>query len=173
MQRPASCKLPIPIQAVLSLCSEAAGRYDRHDRQERDRETNCQRGYLYGYVKGVGCLLLSSLLASHAHAGDVAVIDASIQCEKSGTTRVCSISATLEHDDTGWDHYADAWRVVTDDGTEIGRRVLMHPHENEQPFTRSESGIKIPEGVTRVYIEGQDNVHGLSSDNRFELAVPD
>lgn len=117
-------------------------------------------------VTAVGlCLTLT------VNAGDVEVVDATIQCDNSGELRVCTISATLLHADTGWDHYADAWRVVTPDGTEIGRRVLMHPHENEQPFTRSESGIEIPADVESVVIEGHDSVHGYSG--RFELNVPE
>jgi len=122
-------------------------------------------------IVSTGLFIFGLAWATIASAGDVEVVDASINCDQSGDTMVCSISATLRHDDTGWDHYADAWRVVTEDGTEIGRRVLMHPHENEQPFTRSESGIEIPQGTLKVFIEGQDNVHGLS-ENRFELAVP-
>ncbi len=106
--------------------------------------------------------------AQTARAGDVDVVDATIDC---ADDRVCTISASLLHADTGWDHYADAWRVLLPDGTEIGRRVLMHPHENEQPFTRSQSGIEIPEGVDMVIIEGHDSVHGFSG-ARFELKVP-
>lgn len=108
------------------------------------------------------------LLAASARAGDVDVVEATIDCDQ----RVCTISASLLHADTGWDHYADAWRVLLPDGTEIGRRVLMHPHENEQPFTRSQSGIEIPDGVDTVIIEGHDSVHGFSG-ARFELTVPE
>ena len=48
-----------------------------------------------------------------------------------------TIHVTLTHPDTGWDHYADGWDVVTQDGAALGLRVLAHPHVNEQPFTRS------------------------------------
>ena len=44
------------------------------------------------------------------------------------------------HPDTGWDDYADGWRVLDMDGNELGMRVLHHPHVDEQPFTRSLSG---------------------------------
>lgn len=67
---------------------------------------------------------------------------------------------TVEHADTGWEHYADAWRVVGPDGTVFGTRSLQHPHVDEQPFTRSMPGVKIPRGVTAVRVEGHDNVHG-------------
>lgn len=67
---------------------------------------------------------------------------------------------TVRHDDTGWDHYADKWDIVGADGTVFGTRVLAHPHENEQPFTRSISGLEIPETVREVVIRGHDSVHG-------------
>ncbi|MGI9605285.1 MAG: hypothetical protein ACR2P0_04020 [Acidimicrobiales bacterium] len=58
------------------------------------------------------------------------------------------------------EQYADAWRVVGPDGTELGIRVLTHDHASEQPFTRSQSGIEIPDVVDRVTIEGRDLVNG-------------
>lgn len=67
---------------------------------------------------------------------------------------------TLSHGDTGWDHYADAWRVLDPQGNELGLRNLAHPHVNEQPFTRSLSGVKIPAGVTEVDIQARDNLTG-------------
>ncbi len=64
------------------------------------------------------------------------------------------------HNDTGWEHYANWWRIKTVDGEEIARRVLAHPHVNEQPFTRALSGIEVPEGVTQVVVEAHCSVHG-------------
>ncbi len=63
---------------------------------------------------------------------------------------------TIRHPDTGWDHYADGWRVLDMDGNELGMRVLFHPHENEQPFTRSLDGVKIPAGTAQVQIQARD-----------------
>jgi hypothetical protein len=73
-----------------------------------------------------------------------------------------SISVTLQHADTGWQEYADAWRVVAEDGTILGTRVLYHPHEDEQPFTRSLAPLHIPASTTVLYVEAHCNVHGWS-----------
>jgi len=70
---------------------------------------------------------------------------------------------TLRHSDTGWDHYADAWRVVDSDGQTLGTRNLAHPHVEEQPFTRSLSGVRIPDGLSEVGIQVHDSVDGWSS----------
>ncbi len=74
---------------------------------------------------------------------------------------------TVQHPDTGWEDYADGWDVLTPDGTVLKpdpgssfTRLLLHPHENEQPFTRSQSGLVIPTGVTRVRVRAHDLVDG-------------
>ncbi|MBT8459929.1 MAG: hypothetical protein HKP37_12205 [Boseongicola sp.] len=83
-----------------------------------------------------------------------------------------SFSVTLLHGDTGWDDYADGWRVVAEDGTVLGTRTLFHPHVNEQPFTRSLSGVEIPDGVKRVYIEARTNTDGWGA-ARLEVELPE
>lgn len=77
---------------------------------------------------------------------------------------------SLLHADTGWDHYADGWGVYMEDGTELGYRTLAHPHVNEQPFTRSLSGVSIPEDLTEVFILPHDLVHGDGP--RFLVTLP-
>ena len=72
------------------------------------------------------------------------------------------VSVALRHDDSGWEHYANVWVVETPQGKELGRRVLLHPHETEQPFTRSQS-IKVPQGVSTVQVRAGDNVNGINS----------
>ena len=67
---------------------------------------------------------------------------------------------TVSHGDTGWDHYADAWRIESMDGQELGVRILMHPHVTEQPFTRSLSGVPVPDGAREVVVRARDSVHG-------------
>ena len=39
-------------------------------------------------------------------------------------------------------------------------REELHPHVDEQPFTRSLRSVKIPAGVTSVIIPGYDKIHG-------------
>ncbi len=79
-------------------------------------------------------------------------------------------SVTLRHPDSGWDHYADGWRVELPDGTVLATRELLHPHETEQPFTRSQSGIPIPAGTGQVKIRAKCSVDGWTEETTtFEL----
>lgn len=75
---------------------------------------------------------------------------------------------TVRHPDTGWINYADGWDVVCPDATVIKTaqsrkytRDLLHPHVDEQPFTRSASGIIIPPNVTQVRVRAHDAVDGF------------
>lgn len=78
---------------------------------------------------------------------------------------------TVRHADTGWDHYADRWDVLGPDGKVLGTRVLYHPHVNEQPFTRSLNGVKIPAGVTAVSVRAHCKVDGNAT-HTFKLSLP-
>ncbi|MEO0960036.1 MAG: hypothetical protein AAFY66_16515 [Pseudomonadota bacterium] len=101
-------------------------------------------------------LALIAFLPATAPAGPADVVGA----EATAQGDTWRFSATVAHGDTGWDHYADAWRVVGPDGTVYGTRELAHPHVNEQPFTRSLSGVRIPDDVDEVRVEARDSVHG-------------
>lgn len=79
-----------------------------------------------------------------------------------------SFIVTVEHPDTGWEDYADGWDVILPDGTvtkpvssEDFTRTLWHPHVNEQPFTRSQGGVHIPSGITRVTVRAHDKRDGF------------
>ncbi|MBD3671686.1 MAG: hypothetical protein HUJ29_13025 [Gammaproteobacteria bacterium] len=117
-------------------------------------------------------LLLAGLLlglSGTVSANEVEIINVSMKAMQGGFY----VSVTLKHDDTGWEHYADAWQVVDESGKVLGKRVLYHPHENEQPFTRSLRGLKIPSSTRIVYVEAHDKVHGWSPQRvRLDLASP-
>ena len=110
--------------------------------------------------------LTALLIAIPAFADAPVVEDATARASGGAYT----FSVTLSHADTGWDDYADGWRVEAADGTILGERPLLHPHVNEQPFTRSQSGIVIPEGTTSVFIRARTNGEGWY-DGLYELTL--
>ncbi|MBA6262839.1 hypothetical protein [Colwellia sp. Bg11-12] len=68
---------------------------------------------------------------------------------------------SVRHNDQGWAHYADGWEVIDLDGNKLGHRQLAHPHDNEQPFTRSQCDIKIPSEISKVIVRAKCNKHGF------------
>ena len=82
-----------------------------------------------------------------------------------------TFDVTVRSADTGWDKYADQWEVAAADGSVLGVRLLAHPHVEEQPFTRSQSGIVIPDEIARVIVRARDSVEGFCG-AVIEVEVP-
>ena len=112
-------------------------------------------------------LITCLLFAAPTYADPPIVED--IRLEQSGVS--WSVSVTLRHEDTGWDDYADGWRIETADGTILGHRVLVHPHVDEQPFTRSLHTLMLPEDQTKFFVRPRDLIGGWS-EQRFEFQKP-
>jgi hypothetical protein len=70
------------------------------------------------------------------------------------------LSATISSPYDSPERYADAFRVLTPAGEQLGVRELLHDHAGEQPFTRSLEGLEIPDDVAEVIVEGRDQRHG-------------
>lgn len=112
--------------------------------------------------------LLATAAAAPVHAGEASVLDATVEALPGGTY---AISATVNHADDGWSHYADAWEVLTPAGDVIGTRTLYHPHVDEQPFTRTLGRVSVPIGVREVTIRATCSVHG-PGERTFTLVLP-
>ena len=95
---------------------------------------------------------------------DVLAVDLRLQDD--GTYRV---AVTLSSPYDSPQRYADGWRVLDADGNTLGSHTLMHDHASEQPFTRTQSGLVIPDGVDRITVEGRDQANGYGG---LTLSVP-
>ena len=112
-------------------------------------------------MKRLFLIMMLGLVATFtqiSQANDVEIVNVYMEETDSGWRA----DVTLKHNDTSWEHYADAWRIVDGNGHLYKTRVLYHPHINEQPFTRSLTGIVIPEDQSIVYVEAHDKQHGWS-----------
>ena len=98
----------------------------------------------------------SFVFLSQTFAGEADVVDVTANCRSNS---VCDFDVTVRHMDDGWEHYADRWEVMTLEGKTLAVRELLHPHDDEQPFTRSLDDVKIPDGVSEVVVRARDSVH--------------
>ncbi len=80
-----------------------------------------------------------------------------------------TFAVTVASPDTGWDKYADEWRIESETGEVLGVRELTHPHVDEQPFTRSLGGMDIDPG-TSVVVAARDSVEGYCGE-RLTITV--
>lgn len=81
-----------------------------------------------------------------------------------------NFSVTVKHADEGWKHYVNKWDIITIDGRLLGTRELLHPHVNEQPFTRSLGDVRISEDIKKVKIRVHDSVHGYGK-KEYEIEL--
>lgn len=75
-----------------------------------------------------------------------------------------SLSVTISSPYDSPERYADGWRVLSPDGTVLGAHELMHAHTNQQPFTRTQTGLEIPQNVQEITVEGRDLKNGYGGD---------
>ncbi|MCB1756347.1 MAG: hypothetical protein KDJ38_12540 [Gammaproteobacteria bacterium] len=111
--------------------------------------------------------LITLLTAPTLYAGEADVIAVEINPLGGLSFRV---DATVQHADEGWSHYANRWDVLDPNGKILGSRILAHPHDNEQPFTRSLT-LDIPADVQTITVRAQDLVHGFGG-KTVSVAVP-
>lgn len=120
-------------------------------------------------LKKIYLILTGLLFSVSVLANDVDIVNV-VLTKQTGTWRA---DVTLNHADTGWEHYADAWRLVDAKGAEIGKRTLYHPHVSEQPFTRSLGNLHIGDNQKIIYVEAHDKVHGWSANKvKIDMAQP-
>ena len=108
----------------------------------------------------IGLFISAFIFSLPVSANDVEIIKV-VLTKRAGTWQA---DVTLKHEDTGWKHYADGWRLVDSNGDEIGKRTLYHPHVNEQPFTRSLTGFYLAKEMKTIFVEAHDLKHGWSAD---------
>lgn len=96
--------------------------------------------------------------------GDADVTSVFAREEKDGKW---TFHVSVQHEDVNWEDYADGWDVVLPGGVILQpdrfhqfTKYIRHPHVDEQPFTRTQKEIEIPEGVDTVTVRAHDKKDG-------------
>ena len=118
--------------------------------------------------KFVATFILGLSVFAATNAGEADVLDVNVKCT---SARVCRFDVTIRHDDDGWEHYANQWEIRSPEDKRLGTRVLQHPHDTEQPFTRSLGDVEIPESITEVTVRARDSRHKYGGEE-FTVSVP-
>ena len=112
-------------------------------------------------------LPLLMLFTSESFAGEADVVDV-LTIRQSNGNFVFRVSVL--HTDEGWEHYADAFEIVSLSGEILATRILAHPHVNEQPFTRSII-VKLDPSIRTVTIRAKDKIHQYGG-KTIEVTLP-
>ncbi len=107
-------------------------------------------------------------MTAAAWAGDADVTKVVIQKSAGGTY---DLDVTIRSRDTGWDRYADRIEALSPDGVVLGTRVLDHPHDTEQPFTRDLYGLTVPAGIAHVTLRAHFKPSGFNGET-LRVALP-
>ena len=112
--------------------------------------------------------LMNHLFTLPLHAADNRVFSRSLEyaqveyvTAKQSKNGSWCFNTQVRHNDQGWEHYADSWQVQDLHGNLLAERTLLHPHDNEQPFTRNQCGINIPTTLIYVVVTAKCNLHGF------------
>jgi len=95
------------------------------------------------------------------------VVEATVSDDGTAYNFIVTMSSSYDTPE----RYADAWRVIGDDGVVYGVLELAHDHAGEQPFTRALTGVVIPATVSAVTIQGRDLAYGWGGET-IELSLP-
>lgn len=108
--------------------------------------------------------------AAWADVPEVLAIEVTAAGEE-GDERFYTFSVTIRHNDEGWKHYVTSFEVLdAASGKLLGERILLHPHVEEQPFTREFYRLPVSKEVKRVIIRAHDKMqHGYSEPVEADL----
>ncbi len=123
------------------------------------------RSQSYGWAICVGLPLAIGLGSAHLMAPSAALSAepaapasenaATIAVSVRGEPQAYTFAVQVRSPDAGCAHYANWWEVVTPDGKLLYRRILLHSHKDEQPFTRTGGPVPITadqEVIVRVHV---------------------
>jgi len=82
-----------------------------------------------------------------------------LSAQVTGEPGAYQFAVEIASPDTGCEQFADWWEVVSEDGQLLYRRILLHSHVDEQPFTRSGGPVDINAGDV-VYVRAHMNTTG-------------
>ena len=79
-----------------------------------------------------------------------------LSVQVTGNPGAYQFAVEIASPDTGCEQYADWWEVVSQDGQLLYRRILLHSHVDEQPFTRSGGPVEVAADEL-VYVRAEGN----------------
>lgn len=91
-------------------------------------------------------LLMSSALSA---AGEADVTNVTVRKSSDGRF---NFNITVRSNDKGWNYYVDSFEVLSPDGKVLVTHKLLHPHDDEQPFTRDTGNVSLPAGIRKVIV---------------------
>lgn len=119
------------------------------------------------YFRVVPLMALVSMAVAPVCAEPVEVVDVAFkQVGKSWEVRV-----RLHHEDEGWDHYADGWRILSESGEVLANGALREPNLGPASYMITLPTVMLPSFHRVVIVEAHESRLGWSPHRvRVDLA---
>ena len=119
----------------------------------------------------VSAFVLTFTGLAHANSDVAQVADVKVKRDSADQPGIFHFMVTIEHNDTGWDNYVEAWEIFDSNGQIIASRPFFEP-ELEKPTTKSAlSGVVVQEDVKSVTVRARSYPDGLEGEP-FEVKIP-
>ncbi|MEZ5932316.1 MAG: hypothetical protein R3F54_10245 [Alphaproteobacteria bacterium] len=112
-------------------------------------------------------------LAGTAYAGQYPprIADVQIKRDNPDQPGIFHVRVTIEHEDTGWDDYVEAWEIYGPDGKIMAVRPFFEPELEDQQTVSALAGVVIPDDIKTVTIRARAHPVGLAGDP-VEVQIP-
>jgi len=124
----------------------------------------------FSVMIGLSLMILSGQ-AGLAGQSNPKIADVDVKRDSPDQSGIYHIKVTIEHEDTGWDDYVDAWEIVGADGTVLGVRPFFEPELERAKTVSALAGVVIPEDVKTVMIRTRKHPEGYTGDP-VEITIP-
>ena len=124
----------------------------------------------FSLVVGLALLLLGGQ-AGYADTSIPKIADVAVKRDSPEQPGIYHVKVTIEHQDTGWDDYVEAWEILDGDGLLLGVRPFFEPELDDTKTVTALSGVVIPEDIKTVTIRARKYPQGYQGDP-VEITIP-
>lgn len=124
----------------------------------------------FSVVVGLALTMLGGQ-AGYAEQSDPHIADVKVKRDSPDLAGIYHIKVTIEHEDTGWDDYVDAWEIIGSDGSVLGIRPFFEPELERTKTVTALAGVVIPEDVKKVTIRARKHPQGYQGE-AVEITIP-
>jgi len=119
----------------------------------------------------ISAFVLSFAGLAHA-ANDVAKIaDVKVKRDSPDQPGIYHFMVTIEHEDTGWDDYVEAWEIFGPNGKLMAVRPFFEPELEHLKTETALAGVVIPVEIKTVTVRARTFPKGLEGDP-VEVQIP-
>lgn len=124
----------------------------------------------FSLVIGLALMMLGGQ-AGYAEQSDPKIADVQVRRDSLDQPGIYHVEVVIEHADTGWDDYVDAWEIVGTNGQVLAARPFFEPELERDTTVSALAGVIIPVNHKTVLIRARKHPQGYQGEP-VEVTVP-